>query len=295
MGFFARAAVWVEETYYHLRVIDICETYNDEKAAVKLANLGPGSLAQLQRTLHDGRFWEQRKAALALGKINDPMLVPMLIKAYESASYEQKLKIVEALGKMDINVVVEPLLEAYWDFQTDKLVHDKAMEILMEKRPVPKLLRIMNREGEHKMGRHWWPAADILAHMNHPAAIDLLCNCLYNFAIRGCASEILAKAGIREALPDLFEVLDDHDELRRRETGRAIVKISMDGKGNIDLEKIKQAMQRAGPTNHGIRREMAGYYLGVANVVRERKGRIEMPKLKARPGSRIFRERRIFA
>ena len=158
----------------------------------------------LVKALNDENASVRRGAAKALGKIGDPVAVPVLREALQDRSVVQEAAI--ALTQIDAPEALQILISALSD--TDSTVRDHASDALADMNPPPKdaapaLIAVLN-DTEPWVSRH---AARALGKIGDPAAVPMLRKNLThrNPRIREAAIGLLKEIGTPEALKAVQE------------------------------------------------------------------------------------------
>jgi HEAT repeat protein len=155
----------------------------------------------------------RRKAALALGWMEDETAVEPLIQALGDKDLLVREAVAHALGRIGDKRAVEPLIQALRDKYGE--VQERAAEALGEigdERAIEPLIQALKDEGENVRTNAVWA----LGEMRDAIAVEPLIKALKDedeyLSVQRATAEALGKIGDERAVEPLIKALKDEDE-----------------------------------------------------------------------------------
>lgn len=240
IGFFSRTVQRERDKYY---------------AFADPLSLYSGAVAALTKALHDQDTENRQKAAIELGKMENPTAIPELIQALKNPRSRVRERAAELLGKLGSVEAVLELAEALSD--KDECVRQHAAEALGkigDPRGIPALKEHL---GDKRIGRY---IAESLGRIG-VQSLAILGDALdsENEQVRQEATSALEHIGI-DAMPLLRKALSDRDSWVRL---RATIVLGEIGNSEAVAELLKALKDE----NEGVRRYAADKLGKIGNPI----------------------------
>lgn len=220
-----------------------CVARKEFAAAV---NEGAAAIRPLSIALQEEQFFNRRDAAIALGKIHDSQVAPLLINAIEGANIQLRVAIAEALGTLGDPCGAQAITMLLADI--DPLVRvaaAKAARKLADPMATEALIAALNDKSANLRKA----AVEALGEIRDSRAVEVLLNSLRDSAheVRQSVIEALGKLGDASAAAGLLPLLVDPQISIRQAADEALRNIAPDWESSPlareALPVLKQALE----------------------------------------------------